>query len=190
MLLDLGTSNILYETAKTIVIWSNHDPWRYSGLSFTYARNSYKARDREDECLFIINYLNGSDFGRPAGRLTSKWRVRKAAVVASGFQVPHSGFSSFSPKPSETFFYEPLSYPGPWPTLKLDLLQLIERDLNVLLNNIYYLQSIWFNEMPLNSPLSFSSSCVVPVYKIIGRYLSRYVPNAIPYFSFESEMRR
>lgn len=29
-----------------------------------------------ERCLFITNYLNGSDFGGPAGRLTSKWRVR------------------------------------------------------------------------------------------------------------------
>jgi len=29
-------------------------------------------------CLFITNYLNGSDFGGPAGRLTSKWRVRRS----------------------------------------------------------------------------------------------------------------
>lgn len=28
-----------------------------------------------ERCLFITNYLNGSDFGGPAGRLTSKWRV-------------------------------------------------------------------------------------------------------------------
>lgn len=48
------------------------------------------AREKEDEegekqvgvwnewCLFITNYLNGSDFGGPAGRLTSKWRVRRS----------------------------------------------------------------------------------------------------------------
>lgn len=34
-----------------------------------------------ERCLFITNYLNGSDFGGPAGRLTSKWRVRWTVTV-------------------------------------------------------------------------------------------------------------
>lgn len=39
-------------------------------------------------CLFITNYLNGSDFSGPAGRLTSKWWVRGSSVVGSDCHSP------------------------------------------------------------------------------------------------------
>lgn len=50
-------------------------------------RQRYRGQPRQgtgvenERCLFITNYLNGSDFGGPTGRLTSKWRVWRAVTV-------------------------------------------------------------------------------------------------------------
>lgn len=78
------------------------------------------------------------------------WRVSGGFVVVSDCSlqtiVPMAVCILFTS-------WQPLWDCGLWPALKLDLLQLIERDLNAQLNNIHYSRSIWFNEILLNSPL-------------------------------------